>query len=54
MTDIEFIVISSDDEEQPITEQITRKKKKPASRAYMQDDYLKHKGSYTCEHCERI
>ena len=55
MTYIEFVDISSSDsEQQPITGTITRKKKKPASKAYMQDYYLKHRGAYTCEHCERV
>ena len=50
---IDTVVISSSDSEQhPITEKITRKK--PARKTYMQDYYLKHKGVYTCEHCERI
>ena len=55
MTDIEFVVISSSDSgQQPITPKVTRKKKKPASRAYMQDYYLKHRGAYMCEHCDKI
>ena len=33
---------------------ITRKKKKPASKEYMQDYHLKHKGACVCEHCERV
>ena len=49
------VVISSDSEPQLITERIThKKKKKPASKAYMQEYYLKHKGAYVCEHCERV
>ena len=48
------VVVSSDSEPQPITERITRKKKKPANKEYMQDYYLKHKGAYACEHCERV
>ena len=48
-----FVISSSDSEPQPITEKITRRKK-PASRAYMQDYYLRHRGAYTCEHCERV
>ena len=51
---IDTIVISSlDSEQQAITEK-TRKKKQPASRAYMQDYYLEHKGAFVCEHCDRI
>ena len=51
---IATIVISSSYSEQPITKKIIRKKKKPASQAYMQDYYLKHRGAYVCEHCDRI
>ena len=56
MTDIEFIVISSDgSDQQPVT-QITREEEEeePASRAYTQDYYMKPKGAYICEHRERI
>ena len=44
MTDNEFIVTSSDDEEQqPITDKLTRRRTKtPVKRAYV------------CEHCDRI
>jgi len=55
MTEIEFVVISSSDsEQQSITERITRRKKKPASNAFMQDYCLKHRRAYACEHCKRI
>ena len=50
----EVFIVSSDSEPQPITEKITRKKTKPASKDYMQDYYLKRKGAYVCEHCERV
>ena len=45
-----IFVVSSDSEPEPLPQ----KKNKPASKAYMQDYYLKHKGSYVCEHCERV
>ena len=45
----EYIVVVSSDSEPP-----PRRKKKPASKEYMQAYYLKHKGSYVCEHCERV
>ena len=56
MTEIlETIVISSSDsEQQSITDKITCQKKRPASRVYMQDYYLRHKGAYICQQCERI
>jgi len=44
----EDIVIVSSDSEPP------RRKKKPASKEYMQAYYLKHKGAFVCEHCERV
>ena len=50
----EVVVVSSDSEPQPITGKITRKKKQPASKEYIQDYYLKHKGAHVCEHCERV
>jgi len=51
---IDIVVFSSPDSEQhPITEK-TRRKKKPASKANVQYYGLKHKGAYTCQHCERI
>ena len=49
-----IVVVPSDSEPQPRTERITRKEKKPTSKEYMQDYYLKHKGAYVCEHCERV
>ena len=51
---IDTIVTSSSDSEQPITEKITRKKKKPASKAYVHDYYLRHKGPYICQHCDMV
>ena len=52
MTYIEFIVASSEDSrEQPITEQ---PRKNNASKAYVQYYYLRHKGAYICQHCEKI
>ena len=51
---IDTVVISSpDSEQQPITENNT-KEKEAVNKEYMQDYYLRHKGAYTCEHCERI
>ena len=52
---IEFGVISeSESEQKPRTEKIARKKKKPATKEYMKDYYMKHKGAYICQYCERI
>ena len=45
----EGIVVVSPDSEPP-----PRRKKKPTSKVYMQEYYLKQKGAYVCEHCERV
>ena len=50
----DLVVVSSDSEPQPITEKITRKKKKPASKEYMKEYYIRAGGAYVCEHCERV
>ena len=49
-----IVVISSDSEPLPITEKITRKKKQPASKEYMKEYYLRTRGAFVCEHCERV
>ena len=46
----DIVVVSSDSEPEPIPQ----KKKQPASKEYMQDYYLKHKGAYVYEHCEGL
>ena len=37
-----------------VDEMPKKKKKKPASKEYMQEYYIKHKGAYVCEHCEKV
>ena len=56
MKDIEFLVISESDEEKKHRNKNkkTRKNIKPASKEYMKDYYMKHKGAYICQYCERI
>ena len=36
-----------------MTDKITRKKEQPASKEYMKEYYIRNRGSYVCEHCER-
>ena len=47
----EVVVVSSDSEPEPIPQ---KKKKQPASKEYMKEYYLRTRGVYVCEHCERV
>ena len=46
----DIVVVSSDSEPEPIPQ----KKKQPASKEHMKEYYLRNRGAYVCEHCERV
>ena len=46
----EIVVVPSDPEPEPISQ----KKKKPASKEHMKEYYIRNRGAYVCEHCERV